>query len=93
MKVKRKIFIPVIIAAALLICLIPIKSQRKVKGEIVSYEEGGGGTAIYSAILYKVIVWNETYLERPFDSSFKTRTGTDFYFFPFNFGDKEWRSK
>jgi hypothetical protein len=49
----------------------------------------GGGTVTYSAVLYKVIVWDESYLDSPFDSSFTQRTGTDFYIFPFNFGDKK----
>ena len=91
MKIKRKMFICIIIAIILLVCLVPVRAQRvPAEDEFISYQEGRG-TFIYSAILYKVIVWDEMYLESIWDSSFKKRKGTDIYIFPFNFGDKEWR--
>ena len=92
MKIKRKIFVPIIIVVILLICLVPVRTRRNVNGEFVSYLEGGG-TYVYSAIFYKVIVWDEMYLEHIFNSSFKQRKGVDVYIFPFNFGDKSWRGE
>ena len=97
MKIKRKTFIVITIILFFVICLTPVKRMRKLGGNdddsvfIISHEEGGG-TYEYCAIFYKVVVWNDLYLEHPYDSTFKSRTGTDFYIFPFNFGQKEWHS-
>ena len=81
--------VSIIIAIILVVCLIPVKAQRiPAEGEFISYQEGRG-TFIYSAVLYKVIIWDEFYFENWWNSSPKPRTGTDVYIFPFNFGDKE----
>jgi len=65
-----------VIVFLLLICLIPIKTVQK-----------DGGTVVYSAVLYKVIIWHRGYITEQNEPDFIT--GTDFYFFPFNFGEKQ----
>ena len=91
MKIRRKTFIPIIATIVLLICLIPIKAPRSAN-EISAVSDNMAGTVEYSAVLYKVIVWDDMYLEQPIDSAFIRRSGTDVYIFPFNFGIKSWRS-
>ncbi|MDR2712056.1 MAG: hypothetical protein LBB91_02960 [Clostridiales bacterium] len=93
MKSKRKIFIPIIVIIALLICLIPIKTNRNAQGEVVTHIEDGEGTVVYSALIYKVIIWNDLHLKRPFVSTFNPQPEIDFYIFPFNFWPKKWSSE
>ena len=88
---KRKKVILGVAALVLTVCLVPIKAPRKAN-ETAAVTEEMRGTVEYSAILYKVIVWDDMYLERPYDGAFTKRKGTDFYFFPFNFGTKDWHS-
>lgn len=67
MKIKLLIIVTITI---LVILLFPIRTIYK-----------DGGTKVYSAILYKVIVWNE--VNDNYESGYKT--GTEFHFFPNNF--------
>ena len=92
-KSRKKTLIPALTAILLSILLIPVKTQRiPAAGEFISYQEGRG-TFIYSAVLYKVIVWDEFCFESIFSSSPTPRRGTDVYIFPFNFGEKQWRNR
>lgn len=82
---KTKVLI--VLAALLIVCLIPQKRM---------YDDGG--TIDYAAVLYRVIVWhqlNSAYRDAQTDeiraNEPEYHTGTDVYVFPFNFGDKEWR--
>lgn len=59
-----------------------------------------GGTRVYAAALYKIIVWHRINPEaydaqtgEAIDGAPEFLTGTDVYFFPFHFGDKEYRSQ
>ena len=80
MKPKKKA-LTIIISIILVICLFPVRLMLK-----------DGGTVIYAAVLYKVIVWKQIMpIEEENETSTGYRTGTDFYIFPFNLGDKEWR--
>jgi len=84
---KKKLLL-VIFFLILLACLIPTKD--------VFYD---GGSEVYTAVLYKVIIWNKIYydegvvakkaFELPplvvFDSKdIRYRTGVSIYVFPFN---------
>lgn len=91
MNKKRKIIISIAAVILVIVCLIPVKKAPKtVKGEIFAREEGTEGTVIYAAVLYKIVIWNDMYLEKLTDSTFVSRTGADFYIFPLNFGEKKW---
>lgn len=78
----------VLLVLVLLVCLIPIKD---------AYYDGG--SEVYTAVLYKVIIWNEVYHDKDspikkafeipplivFDSeNIRYRTGVSIYVFPFN---------
>ncbi len=80
----KRIICIIILVCILLVGLIPVKSKLD-----------DGGTVIYSAMFYKVIVWNQLYVE--LDDNLihhtETHTGTSIYIFPFNFGQKEWHPK
>ena len=71
----------------LALCLIPVPVICK-----------DGGTRVYTAALYKVIVWHrinpDAYDEQTgqaIDGVPEFLTGTDVYLFPFSFGDKDYR--
>ncbi|HPG92496.1 MAG TPA: hypothetical protein PK675_03715 [Clostridia bacterium] len=72
---KKNIIITIIIVILVILCFVPFKSIQK-----------DGGTVVYSAFFYKVIVWHRAYINEQSEPDFIT--GTDFYIFPFNFGEK-----
>jgi len=63
---KRRLFVLIII---LILSLIPVPMTLE-----------DGGTKTYTAVLYKIIVWNKIID----DSSNGYKTGTEIYFFPNN---------
>ena len=87
MKNRKKIIVAILMLS--FFCLIPVRSPLN-----------DGGTVIYSAVLYKIIVWHQINLNaRVFTNSNGKQidnnepeflTGTYFYIFPMNFGDKEY---
>lgn len=86
MKKINKLIVFIIIILLFVLCLVPIPLHRN-----------DGGTVEYSAILYRIIVWhkinpNASYLDHKIVDNGQPQylTGTDFYIFPFNFGEKEY---
>jgi len=75
---KKKVIIVIAAAILLLALFTPIKSSVN-----------DGGTTVYSAILYKVIIWHQIDYHIP--GGFKT--GTEIHFFPNNFHDLEYYTK
>ena len=73
---KKVGIIILVIVFLLILCLIPFRTVQK-----------DGGTVVYSAVLYKVIVWHRAYINEQSEPDFIT--GTDVYIFPFNFGEKQ----
>ena len=67
---KKKIIIALILVAVLTVLVVPIKSQLK-----------EGGTTMYTALAYRVIVW------RALMNEGERKTGTEFHLFPNNFHD------
>lgn len=88
-KPKKKIIILVTLTIILLFGLIPHKNISK-----------DGGTIEYSAVFYKVIFWHKINPDAKYDKEgyyveseeSQYLTGTSFYIFPFNFGNKEWKA-
>ncbi len=75
---KAKIIIPVCIAAILLFLFLPIPTG--------SYDDGG--TREYSALTYKIVVWNKFLAEVNGDGSvgdFYTYHKTSVFWFPDNY--------
>ena len=70
---KKKIIIALIIVTVLAVLVVPFKTQFK-----------EGGTTMYTALAYRVIVW------RALMNEGERKTGTEFHFFPNNFHDYEY---
>ncbi len=74
MKFKKKsVIITIVLLATLILLCIPMKTQFN-----------DGGTVVYSALAYKVIVWHAIIAEGQFKS------GTEFYVFPNNFHEYDY---
>ena len=79
---KKKVLKIALIAFAIIVLLCPIKVPFK-----------DGGTVFYSAILYKIIVWNTHIYEISEDTGDLERTvksGIELHVFPFNFNNYEY---
>jgi len=82
----KKVLI-IVLLSVLALGLIPIRLARN-----------DGGTVEYVAVFYRVIKWKQFNPHALYDEEGryiesdqpKYLTGTDFYIFPFNFGDKNW---
>ncbi len=83
-----KKWLKVLIAIIIVLILIPIPMMLK-----------DGGTVVYSAVLYQVVVWHQINPEATeydknghyIGTAPQFLTGTSFYFFPNNFKEKEWK--
>ena len=71
-KPKHKKVLLIVSSVILVLCLIPMPMRLK-----------DGGTVMYCAVLYKVVVWHQL---RPAEENQSElyRVGVDFYPFPFN---------
>ena len=69
-KKKKVVIIIIIIVIALLVIPFPVPMTYK-----------DGGTKVYNAVLYRIVVWHALDLDSP--DGYKT--GTDIHFIPDNF--------
>ena len=72
-KPKRKKVLLIVLSIILVLCLIPMPMRLK-----------DGGTVMYCAVLYKVVVWHQM-LPVGENQSDIYREGINFYPFPINF--------
>lgn len=78
-KVSRKIFA---IGTAIFVLLLLVVPQK------IFYDDGG--TIVYAAITYKVIVWHQLSDSYDENGNILYLIGTSFYVFSSNFGDKDY---